>query len=94
MFFAKKIGPLFIYDTFQLTVGVFGHESEEALIDRPLPPSEIATRLFATCLPYDIPAAVLEQELIIALGKSPLPPSEIATRLFATCLPYYREGAE
>jgi len=31
-------------------------------------PAEIAERLFRVCLPYDVYAAVLEQELILALA--------------------------
>ncbi|CDW56195.1 phosphorylase b kinase regulatory [Trichuris trichiura] len=50
----------------RLTIGVFGHE--EVTVDSPVTPNEIEDLLFQLCLPYDPPAAVLAQELIIALG--------------------------
>uniref|UniRef100_A0A5S6QRG4 Phosphorylase b kinase regulatory subunit n=1 Tax=Trichuris muris TaxID=70415 RepID=A0A5S6QRG4_TRIMR len=50
----------------RLTIGLFGHE--EVTVDAPVTPTEIEDLLFRVCLPYDPPAAVLAQELIIALG--------------------------
>lgn len=51
----------------QITVGVFGHEEE--VLDKPVSPNELKTILYRQCLPYDIRQAVLQQELIIAIGK-------------------------
>jgi phosphorylase kinase alpha/beta subunit len=52
---------------FQITVGVFGHEEE--VLDKPVTPSDLKNILFRMCSPYDIRQAVLQQELIIAIGK-------------------------
>ena len=51
----------------QLTVGVFGHEEE--VLDKPVSPNEIRNILYAKCMPHDICQAVLQQELILAIGK-------------------------
>ncbi|XP_046550516.1 LOW QUALITY PROTEIN: phosphorylase b kinase regulatory subunit beta-like [Haliotis rubra] len=51
----------------QITVGVFGHEEE--VLDKPVGPNEIKTIIYGKCLPYDIRQAVLQQELILCLGK-------------------------
>uniref|UniRef100_A0A915L0M6 Phosphorylase b kinase regulatory subunit n=1 Tax=Romanomermis culicivorax TaxID=13658 RepID=A0A915L0M6_ROMCU len=50
----------------KVTVGVFGHE--EKIIEKPVTPDEVAAYIYSNCSPYDISLAVLEQELIIALG--------------------------
>ncbi|XP_030831590.1 phosphorylase b kinase regulatory subunit beta [Strongylocentrotus purpuratus] len=50
-----------------ITVGVFGHEEE--LISRPINPSEIKTIIFERCQRYSVREAVMQQEMIIALGK-------------------------
>ncbi|KAH3798780.1 hypothetical protein DPMN_152383, partial [Dreissena polymorpha] len=50
-----------------LTVGVFGHEEE--VLDKPVSPNEIKAILYNKCLPHDICQAVLQQELILAIGK-------------------------
>ncbi|WAR11576.1 KPBB-like protein [Mya arenaria] len=51
----------------QLTVGVFGHEEE--VLDKPVSPNEIKSILYSKCMPYNICQAVLQQELILAIGK-------------------------
>ncbi|CAH1778896.1 unnamed protein product [Owenia fusiformis] len=51
----------------QITLGVFGHEEE--VVDKPLSPQEIQDILFTKCLPYDIIQAVLQQEMILNIGK-------------------------
>ncbi|XP_064610521.1 phosphorylase b kinase regulatory subunit beta-like [Liolophura sinensis] len=51
----------------QVTLGVFGHEEE--VVDKPVSPNEIKNILYGKCLPYDICQAVLQQELIIYIGK-------------------------
>ena len=48
-------------------MGVFGHEEE--VLDKPVSPNEIKNILYAKCMPYDICQAVLQQELILAIGK-------------------------
>ncbi|KAL3859718.1 hypothetical protein ACJMK2_009920 [Sinanodonta woodiana] len=50
-----------------ITVGVFGHEEE--VIDKPISPDEIKSIIYTRCLPYDLCQAVLQQELILAIGK-------------------------
>ncbi|XP_071503310.1 phosphorylase b kinase regulatory subunit beta-like [Diadema antillarum] len=50
-----------------ITIGVFGHEEE--IISRPHNPQEIKTIIYDRCLPYDIREAVMQQEMVIALGK-------------------------
>lgn len=50
-----------------LTVGVFGHEEE--VLDKPVSPNEIKNILYSKCMPYDVCQAVLQQELILAIGK-------------------------
>lgn len=51
----------------QLTVGVLGHE--ETLVDKPLTPREIKDMLYNKVQPYDLYQAVLQQEIIVYLGK-------------------------
>lgn len=60
------IGLLAILASFQITVGVFGHEEE--VLDKPVSPNELKAILYRQCLPYDIRQAVLQQELILAIG--------------------------
>ena len=50
-----------------MTVGVFGHEEE--VLDKPVSPNEIKHILYAKCMPYDICQPVLQQELILGIGK-------------------------
>ncbi|XP_022107548.1 phosphorylase b kinase regulatory subunit beta-like [Acanthaster planci] len=50
-----------------VTIGVFGHEEE--LILRPLNPNEITDIIFDRCQKYDVREAVMQQEIIITLGK-------------------------
>ena len=50
-----------------MTVGVFGHEEE--VLDKPISPGELKMLLYKQCRPYDLRQAVLQQELIIAIGK-------------------------
>ncbi|KAK6186118.1 hypothetical protein SNE40_008216 [Patella caerulea] len=51
----------------QITVGVFGHEEE--VLDKPVSPNEIKNILYSKCIPHDIRQAVLQQELILCIGK-------------------------
>ncbi|XP_005099610.1 phosphorylase b kinase regulatory subunit beta isoform X2 [Aplysia californica] len=51
----------------QITVGVFGHEEE--VLDKPISPNELKNILYSKCLPYDVCQAVLQQELILSIGK-------------------------
>lgn len=51
----------------QLTVGVCGHE--EYLVDKPLTPREILQIMYAWVYPLDHIQAVLQQEIILYLGK-------------------------
>ncbi|BFZ13480.1 hypothetical protein BsWGS_16519 [Bradybaena similaris] len=51
----------------QITVGVFGHEEE--VLDKPISPNELKNILYSKCLPYNVCEAVLQQELILAIGK-------------------------
>ncbi|KAH9489748.1 hypothetical protein Btru_036653 [Bulinus truncatus] len=51
----------------QMTVGVFGHEEE--VLDKPISPNELKNIVYSKCLPYDVCQAVLQQELILAIGK-------------------------
>ena len=46
---------------------MFGHEEE--VLDKPVSPNEIKYILYNKCMPYDICQAVLQQELILAIGK-------------------------
>ncbi|XP_053402296.1 phosphorylase b kinase regulatory subunit beta-like isoform X7 [Mercenaria mercenaria] len=50
-----------------LTVGVFGHEEE--VLDKPVSPNEIKNILYSKCMAHDTCQAVLQQELILAIGK-------------------------
>ena len=52
---------------FQVTVGIFSHDEE--VIDKPLSPQEIKSILYSKCYSHDIMQAVLQQELIINIGK-------------------------
>lgn len=45
---------------------MFGHE--EAIIDKPVTPSQVKHLVYATCYPYHPSAAVLQQELLISIG--------------------------
>uniref|UniRef100_A0A0B7AGG0 Phosphorylase b kinase regulatory subunit n=1 Tax=Arion vulgaris TaxID=1028688 RepID=A0A0B7AGG0_9EUPU len=51
----------------QITVGVFGHEEE--VLDKPISPNELKNILYSKCIPYNLCEAVLQQELILAIGK-------------------------
>ncbi|VDI71727.1 phosphorylase kinase alpha/beta subunit [Mytilus galloprovincialis] len=51
----------------QVTVGVFGHEEE--VIDKPISPGEVKNILYSRCAQYDLLQAVLQQELILGIGK-------------------------
>lgn len=57
----------FLFNSFKLTVGVFGHEEE--VLDKPVSPNEIKNILYSKCMPHDTCQAVLQQELILAIGK-------------------------
>ena len=46
---------------------MFGREEE--VIDKPLPPRHIKEILYSKCLHYDVTQAVLQQELILNIGK-------------------------
>ena len=48
-------------------MGVFGHEEE--VLDKPISPNELKSLIYSKCLPYDISQAVLQQELILCIGK-------------------------
>ncbi|XP_071785537.1 phosphorylase b kinase regulatory subunit beta-like [Asterias amurensis] len=50
-----------------VTIGVFGHEEE--LVMRPMNPREITGIIFNRCQKYNVREAVMQQEIIIALGK-------------------------
>ena len=50
-----------------MAIGVYGHEEE--VIDKPLSPQEIKNILYSKCFPYDIAQSVLQQELILNIGK-------------------------
>lgn len=50
-----------------VTLGVFG--SEEQVITKPLNPSAIGSMIYKLCLPVEPCEAVLQQELILILGK-------------------------
>jgi len=50
-----------------VTIGVFGHEEE--VIDKPMVPIEIKNMLYSKCFPYDIIQAVLQQELVLNIGR-------------------------
>ncbi|GFR83463.1 phosphorylase b kinase regulatory subunit beta [Elysia marginata] len=51
----------------QMTVGVFGHE--ESVLDKPISPNELKNILYSKCLPFDVCQAVLQQEIILSIGK-------------------------
>ncbi|XP_033753778.1 phosphorylase b kinase regulatory subunit beta-like isoform X2 [Pecten maximus] len=51
----------------QITVGVYGHEEE--VLDKPISPNELKNILYSVCLPHDIQQAVIQQELILCIGK-------------------------
>ena len=46
---------------------MFGKEEE--VLDKPVSPNEIKNVLYSRCMPYDLCQAVLQQELILAIGK-------------------------
>ena len=50
-----------------VTLGVFGHE--ERVISKPLNPSSIGNMLYDLCPPVGPCEAVLQQELILVLGR-------------------------
>ena len=52
---------------FQVTVGVYGHEEE--VLDKPISPNELKHILYSKCMPYDMQQAVLQQEIILSIGK-------------------------
>ncbi|XP_042909770.1 probable phosphorylase b kinase regulatory subunit beta isoform X3 [Parasteatoda tepidariorum] len=51
----------------QITVGVFGHE--EVVIDKPLTPREVEAIIYSKCQEHDIYQAVLQQEIILYVGR-------------------------
>lgn len=51
----------------QVTVGVYGHEEE--VLDKPVSPGFLQDLIFKICSPYNIQEAVLQQELILGIGK-------------------------
>jgi len=51
----------------QVAIGVFGHEEE--IIDKPATPTDIHKILYSRCFPHDVTQAVLQQEIIINIGK-------------------------
>ncbi|XP_074644676.1 phosphorylase b kinase regulatory subunit beta-like isoform X2 [Tubulanus polymorphus] len=56
----------------QVTLGVFGQEEE--VVDKPLSPSDVKSILYSKVFPHDIYQAVMQQEMILYIG-----------RLFAVC---------
>mgnify|MGYP005952666543 FL=1 len=48
-------------------MGVYGHEEE--VLDKPVSPGFLQDLIFKICLPYNIQEAVLQQELILGIGK-------------------------
>ncbi|OWA49777.1 Phosphorylase b kinase regulatory subunit beta [Hypsibius exemplaris] len=50
----------------EVRLGVFGHE--EAIIDKPVTPSQVKNLVYSTCYHYHPSAAVLQQELLISIG--------------------------
>lgn len=50
-----------------VTLGPFGNE--EQIITKPLNPSTIGSMIYTLCLPVEPREAVLQQELILILGK-------------------------
>ena len=48
-------------------MGVFSHD--ESVLDKPVSPNEIKSILYSKCMPHDVCQAVLQQELILAIGK-------------------------
>ncbi|XP_056008769.1 phosphorylase b kinase regulatory subunit beta-like isoform X2 [Ostrea edulis] len=51
----------------QVTVGIYGHEEE--VLDKPVSPGYLQDLIFKICLPHNIQEAVLQQELILGIGK-------------------------
>ena len=51
----------------QVTIGVFGHEEE--VIEKPISPQGIKNILYHKCFPHDVIQAVLQQELLLNIGK-------------------------
>ncbi|XP_013380761.1 phosphorylase b kinase regulatory subunit beta isoform X2 [Lingula anatina] len=51
----------------QVTIGVFGHE--EDVIGKPMAPNQIKDIIYSKCMPYSISQAVLQQEIILCIGK-------------------------
>ncbi|GAB1599348.1 phosphorylase b kinase regulatory subunit beta-like [Argonauta hians] len=51
----------------QITVGVFGQK--EHILDKPIPPLEIKDMIFSSCKEFNIAESVLQQEIIINIGK-------------------------
>lgn len=51
----------------QVTLGVYGHEEE--VIDKPISPADIKNILYTKCYPHDIVQAVLQQELVLSIGR-------------------------
>ncbi|KAL8575938.1 hypothetical protein ACOMHN_027336 [Nucella lapillus] len=51
----------------QVTLGVF--KEDEVILDKPVAPSELKEILYRQCRPYDIRQAVLQQEIILAIGQ-------------------------
>ncbi|KAI0220911.1 Phosphorylase b kinase regulatory subunit beta [Lamellibrachia satsuma] len=50
-----------------VTIGVFGHDEE--VIEKPISPQGIKHILYHKCFPHDIIQAVLQQELLLNIGK-------------------------
>lgn len=51
----------------QVTLGVF--KEDEVILDKPVAPKELTEILYRQCRPFDIRQAVLQQEIILAIGK-------------------------
>ncbi|ELT96852.1 hypothetical protein CAPTEDRAFT_4204 [Capitella teleta] len=51
----------------QVTLGAFGHEEE--VIDKPISPDDIRNILYTRCYPFDVVQAVLQQELVLSIGR-------------------------
>lgn len=66
----KSLAIIFVLQykmSFQITVGVYGHEEE--VLDKPVSPNEIRNLLFSKCMPHNPFEAVLQQEIILSIGK-------------------------
>jgi phosphorylase kinase alpha/beta subunit len=50
-----------------VTIGVFGYDEE--VIDKPLAPADIKKLIYDRCMNHDVIQAVLQQELLINIGR-------------------------